>query len=250
MKVQKLLPLSGIMILGLTAWTASYYDELPKEKICYGSTIYNVNKIEVTYLKSGDSCLVGTSNEKLKYEHRYSMGSKGLLYVWHNNFIHTIAMLPVVSHPFPHPLPKEAKTREFYLHLPNGESVILNTQTGKIDWEKSFKLGLTSAKVREGNPDKNGHMINILGYAKNQLIIDFGSASRGDPFINRKRQARIYTYLENEISPRTCVVPNTMFWESERIYEANFNQTNVDNALKECQNQSTWTTPRNPKLGT
>lgn len=241
MNFQKALPLFSITLLALAAWTASNSDHgIPKEKSCKDSISYTVDQTEITYRLVGDFCFLGTMYEAAdrKHEYRYSMGSTGLFYAWDNNFAHAIAFLPTVSKPFPHPLPTEGKTEYFYLHLPNGENVIFNTKTGKVDWENSFKLGLTSAHIMESKPNEKGHMINISGYAKDQMLIDFGSSAAGDPFINRKGKGKIYKFLENEIGPRTCIVSNVLFWAEG--YEADFSQARIDKALKECAKQPTW----------
>jgi hypothetical protein len=246
----RLFPLYSIVILAITAWTASH--EIPDTKPCE-KNIFMDGGTQITYLPYQENCLLGTLfiDSNTHRDYRYSMSNTGLFYVWdlpesgyfvgeRTDYKHVVAFLPPKSAPFPHPLPNEIPSADFYLHLANGENVILNTMTGKIDWKRSFEEGLTSINIEESLPGANGKMIKIRGYKEDGLLVDFGSSNTTDPFLVRGGKATIYKYVRGQKSPRVCTVPNNSFW-SAKGYEPDFSQARIDAALKACEAQRSWT---------
>ncbi len=237
-------------IVGLAALT---WAEVPKEKACEGFTKFQVGNLEVTYyyFQEKDVCSVGTRRGDGQREYRYSTSSTGLFYVWNlpdqgylrkkkdDDFKHVFAFLPITSRPFPHPMPGEESDGNLYLHLPNGENLIVDPQTGKVDWEKSFASGLTSIKATQTAPDQNSRLLQISDYAKNRLVIDFGASALGDPFLKRGGKAHIIKFVDGERHPRRCVVTNLIFRRPD--FEPSFSDERVNTALKECEKQTSWT---------
>lgn len=219
----------------------------PKDEIQY-----KVNNVDVSYLDVNGNCVVkiGTANFSKKRDYYYSASSSGLFYLWdlpiksdpniQDNYKHALAFLPIKVSPNPYPIPFLSE-EQLYLQLTNGESIIINTETGKVDWSESKSQGLTSLDVIETNPSSlESTMLKINYYEPEKIVIDFGASATTDPFLIPNAIATLYKFRLHGSLPRTCKTKSSNFRKSINSFEADFSDKIMENVLRECAQQDSW----------